>query len=380
MKRPFSLSAAALSVFWVAGTLLAQTPDAAPVDTRQVLELLKQLRDQNESGIKSRRSNAYQQIAAAATSPERAVQLWKDAVKAVQFEGAAHEGAQLKDWKESDGEALNDRLCGNAARLHLNWMAISLQHSAGAEVKALLPKIVEHVNGVVAAQEAAEQFAENLQKAKERAASSPGARKNVQEDSQVKRVHDQIMRMSISSSPVARWLQLGEMFGERKKGDGGWELGAGNVDGIYNSVILPEYRASKDPRLLEYWDMVLRREADRVAKRKLDVETRDWTSLKKPQLLWNRAQDVLVLGQRNRAIGEMLNIIKSNPQHPEAKDWIAQLEAVIVPPAAPAAPTAPAATTPGSPGSSVVPPPAPIPSATVPGGVPAAAGATPVLR
>jgi hypothetical protein len=374
MKRPFFLSAAAFSAFWVAGTLLAQTPDAPPVDTRQVLEVLKQLRDQNESGIKSRRSSAYQQIAAAAASPERAVQMWKDAVKAVQFEGAAHEGAQLKDWKESDGEALSDRLCANAARLHLNWMAISLQRSAGAEVKALLPKIIEHVNSVQAAQEAAEQFAENLQKAKERGPSSPGARKNVQEDSQVKRVHDQIMRMSISSSPVARWLQLGDMFGDRKKGDGGWELGAGNVDGIYNSVILPEYRASKDPRLLEYWDMVLRREADRVAKRKLDVETRDWTSLKKPQLLWSRAQDVLALGQRNRAIGEMLNVIKSNPQHPEAKEWIAQLEAVIVPPAPPAA------TPPATPGSSAVPPPAPIPSATIPGAVPTAAGATPVLR
>jgi hypothetical protein len=377
MKRPLFLSAA---VFCMATSLIAQTPDAPPVDARQLLELLKQLRDQNESGIKSRRSTAYQQVAAAAASPERAVQLWKDAVRAVQFEGAVHEGAQLRDWKESDGEALNDRLCANAVRLHLNWMAISLQHSAGAEVKTLLPKIVEHVNSVQAAHDAAEQFAENLQKAKDRAPSSPGARKNVQEDSQVKRVHDQIMRMSISSSPVARWMQLGEMFGERKKGDGGWELGAGNVDGIYNSVILPEYRASKDPRLIEYWDMVLRREADRVAKRKLDVESRDWNTLKKPSILWNRAQDVLALGQRNRAIGEMFNVIKSNPQHPEAKQWIAQLETVLVPPAVPAAAPATPAAAPGTPAVPAVPAPAPIPSATTPGAVPTAGGTAPIAR
>jgi hypothetical protein len=202
----------------------------------------------------------------------------------------------------------------------------------------------------------------------------------VQEDSQVKRVHDQIMRMSISSSPVARWMQLGEMFGERKKGDGGWELGAGNVDGIYNSVILPEYRASKDPRLIEYWDMVLRREADRVAKRKLDVESRDWNTLKKPSILWSRAQDVLALGQRNRAIGEMFNVIKSNPQHPDAKDWIAQLEVVLVPPALPAGDSAAPAPVPASPGQPTVPAPVRAPSPPLPPVAPAGAGAIPILR
>ena len=360
MKLTFVLSATAAAL--LSHHALAQVMDAPPMDPRQLLEALKQLREQNESGIKNRRASAYQQVVSAAGSPERAVAFWKEAVKAVQFEGAAKEGSKIADWRDGDGEALSDRLCANAVRLHLNWLAINLQHTAGAETKALLPKVVEHVHSVQAALLAAEQFAENLDKAKERGPSSPGAKRSVNEDGIVKRVHDQLMRTPIGSSPVARWLQIGDLLGERKGkgngGGGGWEQVAGNVDGIYNSVILPEYRASKDPRLLEYWDMVLKRETDRAAQRKLDVEQRDWTQVKRPSILWNRAQDVLLLGQKNRALGEMFNLIKTFPQHPDAGNWLTHLEGLVAPQPAAAAP-APAANPTGA-----VTPPAAVPSAT----------------
>jgi hypothetical protein len=361
MKRAFLLSAAA---FWLAGPILAETPDAAPVDVRQLLEVLKQVKDQNEVGLKSRRSNAYQQVAAAAASNERAVAFWKEAVKTVQFEGAKQEGSQIRDWREGDGEALNDRLCANAVRLHLNWLALHLQHASGAETKTLLPKVIEHASAAMAAHEAAEQFADNLQKAKERNPGSPGARKNVQEDSIVKRVHDQIMRLSVSNGPVSRWMQLGDLL-DKGKDAGSWEPVAGNADGIYTSVIMPEFRATKDPRLLEYWDMMLKREGERAAKRQLDIEQREWNTVKRPAILWERAQDVMLLGQRNRALGEMINILKTYPQHPSTPKWIGQLEALVVP----AAVTPPGAATPPVP---AVPAPAVVPSAAA---VPPAASA-----
>src|SRR5688572_30238209 len=116
MKRTLVLSAATLIL---TSSAFSQIGDVAPMDARQLLEALKQLREQNEAGIKNRRTNAYQQVVSAAGSPERAVAFWKEAVKAVQFEGAAKEGAKLADWKDGDGEALNDRLCANAVRLHL---------------------------------------------------------------------------------------------------------------------------------------------------------------------------------------------------------------------------------------------------------------------
>ena len=140
-----------------------------------------------------------------------------------------------------------------------------------------------------------------------------------------------------------------------------WENGPGNVNGIFQTIILPEFRAKKDPRLLEYWDMVLKKETERMADRTLDVEVREWTMERRPKLLWQRTQDVLLLGQRNRAIGEMFNIVKSFPYHPDAAGWLDQLETTLVPNAEPVAAPAPSTGT--------VPPPVPVPSA-VPAGTP----------
>ena len=363
MKSVFFLSAAAALA--LAGPLQAQTPDTAPVDTRYLLEELKKLKETNEAGLKNKRATAYQQVAAAATSTERAVAYWKEAVKAVQFEGAEHENSKIQDWRDGEGEALNDRHCASAVRLHLNWLALHLQHAAGADTRSLLPKVVDHVNAVLTLNEAAEQFNESIQKAKERGPKSPGARKDVQEDQAAKKFYDGIMRQSINSSPVARMLQLGEALGDRKRNDGGWETVAGNVDGIYNSVILPEYRSSKDPRVLDYWAMILKREEDRASKRVLDVEKREWSNVKRPQILWDRAQDVLLLGQKNRAISEMFNLVKTYPQHPSAKSWITQIEELLSPQpaAATATPTAVPVVPTGVPATPSATPAVPVPAA-----------------
>ena len=95
------------------------------------------------------------------------------------------------------------------------------------------------------------------------------ANKTLAEETHAKRIHDSIMRMSVANSPVARSLQLSEMLapvGGKKKGEGAepasWEMVPGNVNGIYNAIILPEFRANKDPRLLDYWDMVIKGESD----------------------------------------------------------------------------------------------------------------------
>jgi len=78
----------------------------------------------------------------------------------------------------------------------------------------------------------------------------------------------------------------------------------------------------------------------------------------------------LNLGQKNRGVTEMFNLIKTYPTHPDADDWIAKLENILLPPA-PAAPpgvdpspgTQPPASTasPGAPGA---------PTAAVPAAVP----------
>src|SRR5215218_3954476 len=122
MKRSLLLTILAALAAFPTSPSLAQTGDAPPVDAGQLLQKLKELRDVNETGLKNRRTQAYQQVASALASPEKAVAFWKEAVKSAQFEGAEREGAQIRDWREGDGEALNDKLGQNAVVLHLRWL------------------------------------------------------------------------------------------------------------------------------------------------------------------------------------------------------------------------------------------------------------------
>ena len=138
---------------------------------------------------------------------------------------------------------------------------------------------------------------------------------------------------------------------------------AGNTRPETGTVSSPKSsspNSAKDARLLEYWDLKIKTETERVAEKKLDVEQRDWLQVKRPSMIWARTQDVMILGQKNRAIAEMFNLVKSNPQHPQVTSWISAIEAAITP-ATVAQPAAPA---PSSPGTLAAP--VPVPPATAP--------------
>src|SRR5437879_155353 len=100
-----------------APSLFAQVQDAPAVDASTLLKELHRIRDQQTVQAKQTRQTALQQVNAAAASPERAVAMWEEAVRAVQFDGAPKENAAFRDWKEKDGEALNGPLARNAVRL-----------------------------------------------------------------------------------------------------------------------------------------------------------------------------------------------------------------------------------------------------------------------
>ena len=382
MNRPFL--PAIISA--LCATAIAQTNDVPPVDAKQLLQSLHQFRDQNETTVKTRRTGAYQQVMAAAASNEKAAAAWTDAVLAVQFAGVDHQGTAVHDWKQTEGAALLSKEGSNAARLHLYWLGLTVQHAAGAETKQLLNSIIDFTKQVEIDAALIEKVAEAIDKAKAGAIKRAPVSKVLADEKGAKKLHDSIMKMSVTSGPVAKRLQLADILGDvggrkKKGGDQGegaaWEPVPGNVEGIYRSIILPEFRANKDPRLLDYWDMVLKRQADSIYPGMPDFDERQAKLVSRPTLLWARSQDVMILGQKNRAITEMFTLIKTYPQHPEVANWMTQLEGILAPPA-PAPVQAASA-------SSIAPPSAipaatggPVPTATIIPAVPN--GAPPVAR
>lgn len=328
--RSLRFAPVALALLSTVAPLLAQGQDAPAVDVAALLKELHRIRDQQAVQSKQTRQTALQQINAAATSGERAVAMWEEAVRAVQFDGAPKENAGFRDWKDKEGEALAAPLARNAARLYFVWLGLTIQRDAGTPVKDMLPQIIAYTKELVGDQIAEDALDESIKRERESAAGSnkrPAQRKT--SDDQVKRVHDQILRRPVGSSPVVQWLKLTDFVNPEN-----WEKQPGNLDGIYTQTVLPELRAQRDPRIVEYWDYKLKREGEVATRTKLAFDIEKFNTLRRPTLFWNRAEDMLAIGQKNRAIGEMFNVIRASPQHPEVAGWIAKLEAVLAPPAA----------------------------------------------
>jgi hypothetical protein len=128
----------------------------------------------------------------------------------------------------------------------------------------------------------------------------------------------------MADSSPAKWIGITSFLNPEK-----WESRAGNLEGIFDNIVLPELRAERDPRLLEYWEMKIKREAESATgtRRAFDVE--QFNTMRRPKLLWNQAQDMIQLGQKNRGIAQMLDVVRTYPSHPDAGGWIAALQSML---------------------------------------------------
>ena len=326
----------------------ARAEDAPAVDAGQMLKSLRQLREQAAVQTKASKQKVIQEVNAASASGESAVVAWEKAVMATQFDGVTREATAFKAWRNGEGEALKEAEAKNAARLHFLWLGLTLQRSSGIPVKDLLPALVNYTRELANDQVAMDNLNEAIKRENERGDGRHGNQRK-SNDADVKKMHDDILQKPLGSSVVVQWLKLTEWVNVEK-----WEDTPGNLDGIFEKTVLPELRAQRDPRVLEYWDARIKREGESAARSKLEFEHEKFNTRRLPLLLWKRAGELAAIGSVNRAATEMYAIIHKYPGHPNAAEWMTKLEELLLPPASAAtAPAAPAAPAPGT-----LPPPA----------------------
>ena len=326
---PASLRKSLLPLLLLASLLPAGAEDAPAPDLAQILQLLKGIKEQQLVTMKAARDKALREAAAAAATPSAATAAWEEAIRQTQFEGAAREGAAFRDWKDKVGDGLKTKEAGSAAQLYFRWLVLTLQRANGKPVKDLLADVVQYTKDLSVDRAAMDSLIENMKREEELAKTGKhGVAPRKNNDAATRQLHDTFLKGLNGSAPV-KAMAIEELLKAEK-----WSNSPGDLDGIYNGVILPELRAAKDPRVLEYWDLKIKREGEAAAKTKLAYDAEKFTNERQPSLLWSRAQEYQNIGQKNRGIGEMLKLIKTYPKHPEAGKWIGDLEAILVPPVA----------------------------------------------
>ena len=230
----------------------ARTQDGQPMDIAQMLQQLRQLREQTATKTKADKQKAIQQVTAIAASGESAVVAWENAEMATHFDGVSREASAFKTWRDTEGATLKEGAARNAARLYFEWLALTLQRSAGTSVKDLLPALMNYTKQLLADQAIVDSIDDVIDREKERTDGKHGVvRKSNVGD--VKKMHDSILGKPLAGSMGVQWMKLDEWVNIDK-----WEGTPGNYDGIYEKTILPELRAQRDPRAIEYWDLKIK--------------------------------------------------------------------------------------------------------------------------
>lgn len=319
--------------FTVCGIAAPAVQDSPPIDPAQLLLAVKALKEAQSTQAKTARQAVLKTAQAAAASPSAAVAAWMEAVRQTQFEGAEKEGAQFREWKEKEGAYFSEKEVQNATQFYFRWLAITAQHAMGTPAKDLLPNILQYTKDVVSDSVVMEGIMEHAQKEKERANTKPGGGnnnnrnvKNANEDDRIRKVHDQILNRPLQASPPVKALHAEEVI----KGEDKWEMQPGDIDGIYNTIILPEFRTAHDQRALEYWDMKIKLEGD-VAKTKPAYDQEKFTKERRPELQWSRAKELTEIGLRNRGFSEMFQLLRANAAHPKFSAWVDEFEAMVSP-------------------------------------------------
>ncbi len=295
------------------------------------------IREQQVKQKKSQREKAMRDVRTAGASAATAASSWEDAVRQVQFEGMPKEGTAFKEWKAGPGDALSEKECQSALQLYFRWLALTLQRANGATIRELLPTVVQYTKDLQADQVAMENLEDRMKREEEQAKDGKrGAREKRGDDRNTKRMHDDILLQPLPGSPPVKALGIGDLLDAEA-----WEMNPGNLDGMFQSIILPELRALNDPRVIEFWDIKIKRESEKAQKTKLAYDLDKFNNERRPQLLWNKAHEYANLGLRNRAVTEMFMVLKTYPTHPNAGNWIAEIESLLTPAPALRAPAAP---------------------------------------
>lgn len=290
--------------------LLAQQD--VTIDTNAILRDLDALEKKGNAAATSKRKSALDELRAAANSPSAAANLYLQAVEATQFEGRKNDSGAFSDWKKDQMENIRGKEWQLALQLHIKYILISIE-SKDAKPDVGAEASIAYVKELVAADSVFQKQANTSKNQRD------------------------LFEKPVSDSVFTKWLRLEPMLPKGPPDTSGnhegdlqnWEMSPGDISGIFNKNIRSGLRATKDPTLLNTWDLEMKIEADRVTTGRLQHQADQFNFIRKPQLLFSKAKDYAVLGQPNRAIQEMLAVAKAYPQHPNFPEWSAAIREMI---------------------------------------------------
>lgn len=300
----------AIGLFLSLPVLRAQQQDIAPPDLAALAREIETLEQKQKQGKLSEKGMLLAQIQTASASGSAAANFYTKAVEEVQFKGKKDKPEAFAEWKKSHEDMLRSKEMQTALVLHLKYLLLSLQRKGLEKPEIQLPALMAYINELVNADDIF---------------SAPPSAPDPKKKAPPKDEWKNLLEKPLGQSVFAQWLRLDEWLPEAKN----WELKPGDLAGIFDKDVRSVLRDKKDPQLVPTWDMQMKIEADRITSGRSTHEAEEFNTVTRPRLLFKRAQDMVVLGQPNRGLVEVVALVRAYPSHPDFPAWLDSIRGML---------------------------------------------------
>jgi hypothetical protein len=286
-----------------------------PQNPTALLKELDQITKGAESRDQQRRSEATSRIQAAASSPSSALEIYLTALDATKY---TDKHQDFLDWKQKNQDALRHPSFQNAVQLQLRYLLLGLQRSEQRDAFAQINETLAYLNAL--------QSLHFLEDAYVAAPAAKGYQPIPCPADKVTKEAAELMGKSTSDQPVVVWLQIKDLLPEKD-----FNGSAGDYFGILENNAKGPLRAKKDPRLAAVWDQQITAAMSQANSSKDSQKAASFKTDKLPALLFEKSKDTAAIGQPNRAVTEMMTLIRTYPTNPSVDDWIEATKKLLSP-------------------------------------------------
>lgn len=287
----------------LAGAASAALRDAPDLSPEQVLRELETIEKARQQELERFHRAAIEKLRTGFASPGAASSLYAEAVENTRFVGRPDKVPAFLEWKKNNAELLRSPEFAKAAQFHLRYLILSLERAASEKEEEYAAPSLAYATELA-----------NFLLALDKSGRQPGELR-------------ELLDKPCADGVFSKWQQLGPRLPRVES----WEPAAGNLAGILKKNVRSPLRKAADSRLLEAYDLQLNFEAERVTGKRLEHEAQEYNTVRRPRLQFQRAEDLVVLGLKNRGIQEMMLLVRTYPYHPDFSKWMARLRELVAP-------------------------------------------------
>ena len=296
--------------------------DETKLDRAKALEELKAIEQKNEKLTQDLLAKSARELTEAGTDKVKAVSMYLESYRNAEFGRAQDGDTRFQQWKVDNKDKIVSLEFTTAAQLHVQFLGLVCRQALGEKEAPKGLEWVAYWEALYKSKDVPENPAEVVEpkgKGGKRQPTAMGMARRLGRGG-----GDEFDRPAMES-PLVRDRQIQGFLSELTEA----KVASGSVDGVFNKVVRPRLREAKSRALMGLWDQRIAAMDEQAEKDLKTLGADDYKVLRRPELLWERADDLEKMGEQEAGWAKKMEILRAYPYHPKVSEWIEEMKQAL---------------------------------------------------